>query len=209
MEFKPFPKMPRLNRDIVITEKLDGTNAQIFIGPANEISCEGLTFDDPAAIFQTKYALGFKDGLAIYAGSRTRWITPESDNFGFARWCKENAEELFKLGPGTHFGEWWGKGIQRGYGLDERRFSLFNTNRWLDANYPEIKLCPSCCDVVPLLYAGPFDPKQPKDWIDLLNKHGSAAVEGYMNPEGIIVYHTAANLGFKVTCKDDEKPKSA
>ena len=26
MEFTPFPKMPRLMRDIVVTEKIDGTN---------------------------------------------------------------------------------------------------------------------------------------------------------------------------------------
>lgn len=204
MEFKPFPKMPRLNRDIVITEKLDGTNAQIYIVPRSEVISSIL--EDPEETF---FSVTHEDiDYCMWVGSRSRWIKKGADNFGFAAWCSDNREELIKLGPGAHFGEWWGKGIQRGYGLNERRFSLFNTNRWLDANDPEIKLCPSCCDVVPLLYAGPFDPQQPKDWIDLLNKHGSAAVEGYMNPEGIIVYHTAANLGFKVTCKDDEKPKS-
>ena len=34
------------------------------------------------------------------------------------------------LVPGRHFGEWWGSGIQRGYGLDEKTFSLFNAYRW-------------------------------------------------------------------------------
>jgi hypothetical protein len=33
MEFKEFQKIPRLRRDCVITEKLDGTNAQICIVP--------------------------------------------------------------------------------------------------------------------------------------------------------------------------------
>jgi hypothetical protein len=31
-EFREFSKMARLSREIIITEKIDGTNAQIFIG---------------------------------------------------------------------------------------------------------------------------------------------------------------------------------
>src|SRR6266404_7201095 len=98
MEFVAFPKIPRISREMIITEKLDGTNAQVWIGDYGE--------------FQT--------------GSRNRWITPgkATDNAGFAGWCEENKEELLKLGPGHHFGEWWGRGIQRTYGLNEKRFSL-------------------------------------------------------------------------------------
>src|SRR5690606_32927913 len=117
-EFVDFPKMARWSRDVIVTEKIDGTNAQVCIG---------------------------EDG-SIRAGSRTRWITPEADNFGFARWVEENKEELLKLGPGRHFGEWWGKGIQRGYGVADRRFSLFNALRWNADNLP------SCVGVVPTLY---------------------------------------------------------
>src|ERR1700743_312939 len=106
MEFEAFGKIPRLTREIVITEKIDGTNAQVYI------------YRD-------------KNGdLQMRAGSRTRWITPEDDNFGFARWVHENKEHLLKLGKGQHFGEWWGLGIQRCYNLREKRFSLFNTLRW-------------------------------------------------------------------------------
>ena len=36
MEFSPFPKIARLSREIVITEKLDGTNASIFLGENGE-----------------------------------------------------------------------------------------------------------------------------------------------------------------------------
>lgn len=35
--FQPWPKTPRLFREIVVTEKIDGTNAQVFIFPAKEI----------------------------------------------------------------------------------------------------------------------------------------------------------------------------
>jgi hypothetical protein len=30
-EFVPFPKIKRLFRDVIVTEKLDGTNGQIYI----------------------------------------------------------------------------------------------------------------------------------------------------------------------------------
>ena len=142
VEFKEFPKMARLSREIVITEKIDGTNSQILIT---------------------------EDG-DIFAGSRTRWITPENDNYGFAKWVEGNKSELLNMGPGTHFGEWWGNGIQRNYGLKEKRFSLFNTIRWcLHGNIPRIisseyakeikyqNILPEICLLVPELYRGIFD----------------------------------------------------
>jgi len=202
-EFVPFPKMARWSRDIIITEKLDGTNAQVYIYPANEIGMEGLDPSDPWAVLQEKYALAFKDGRAISAGSRTRWLDTRStgDNFGFAKWVQENADELFKLGEGRHFGEWWGKGIQRNYGLSEKRFSLFNTNRWSGEDRPV------CCDVVPVLYDGPNNEINISAALYNLKENGSGAAPGFMDPEGIIIYHTAAGIGFKKTIKDDEKPK--
>src|SRR5690349_11912868 len=99
MEFEAFNKIARLSRNCTITEKIDGTNACIAISD---------------------------DGKDFFIGSRSRWITPEDDNFGFARWATEHREELLLLGPGRHWGEWWGAGIQRRYGVPEKRFSLFN-----------------------------------------------------------------------------------
>ena len=171
-EFEPFPKMARLARQIVVTEKLDGTNAQVFVS----------------------------DDGAVHAASRTRWITPADDNYGFARWVADNEAALRDLGPGRHFGEWWGAGIQRRYGLDEKRFSLFNVARWGDAR-------PSCCHVVPVLYTGSFETSAVEVCLDLLRSHGSVAAPGFMNPEGVIVFHTAANIGFKKTLQRDEMPK--
>lgn len=173
-DFIPFPKMARLMRDVVITEKLDGTNAQIHIT---------------------------EDGKFL-VGSRTRWIVPGNDNFAFAKWAYENEEELRRLGPGSHFGEWWGQGIQRGYGLEERKFSLFNVARWAD---PAVR--PVCCSVVPVLYRGPFSTELVDRSIQHLSKFGSWAAPGFMDPEGVIVFHAAAGIGFKRTCKHDEKAK--
>lgn len=125
--FQPFPKMARLTRECVITEKIDGTNAQVFI--VHSLAPE------PGAIAHK--SLGDAGDLSTFAGSRTRYITPDADNMGFAAWVKANAEQLWALGPGRHFGEWWESKIQRGYGQPggTKHFSLFNTSRW--AQLPE------------------------------------------------------------------------
>lgn len=171
--FEEFVKIPRLKRGCVITEKIDGTNAQIHITD---------------------------EGLMLY-GSRSRYITPADDNFGFARWAESHYDDLLKLGPGRHFGEWWGSGIQRGYGLTggEKRFSLFNVGRWT----PET--LPSCVGLVPKLYEGIFSSNIVDAQLEALRTGGSVASPGFMKPEGIIVYHVAARSMFKVTLdKDDE-----
>jgi hypothetical protein len=183
--FAPWPKMARIAREAIITEKIDGTNAQICI-----------TLDGQ-----------------FLTGSRSRWITPGDDNFGFSKWAHDNKEELMLLGPGRHYGEWWGHGIQRGYGCSkgERYFSLFNAQRWVKGpvELAEGKNCaPNCCEVVPIIHQAEFDTVACKAAIKFLKENGSAAMPGYMNPEGIVVFHSAANIGFKMTCENDEKPKS-
>lgn len=194
IEFNAFPKMGRLFRECWVTEKIDGTNAQVLITEAGEVK----------------------------AGSRTRWIAPEDDNFGFAAWVRDHKDELVKLGPGRHFGEWWGRGIQRNYGLDERRFSLFNVSRWcLHGQEPQLipggnpkaepkyqDVLPPCCGLVPVLYKGLFSTEEVLDMLGFLRVAGSQAAPGFMNPEGVVVFHTAANVMFKATLENDGVPKS-
>jgi len=47
-----------------------------------------------------------------------------------------------------------------------------------------------------------------QDCIDNLAANGSVAAPGFYDPEGIVVFHTAANAGFKKTIKKDEVPKA-
>src|SRR5690242_15477805 len=106
IEFEAFPKIPRLRRDMVVTEKIDGTNAAIGIKPAGTFNFE--EGPDPAII--ACVGVG-DDDYVVYAQSRKRLITPDADNYGFARWVVDNAQTLaLDLGPGLHFGEWWGHG---------------------------------------------------------------------------------------------------
>jgi hypothetical protein len=200
MEFIAYPKTPRLKRDIVITEKIDGTNAQIVI---TKTTIEDFGSSDVTALQPLEIAQGC---LTLRVGSRNRWITPnangkQTDNFGFAQWCFENQEELFKLGEGQHFGEWYGAGIQSTYGLDHKRFALFNTARW-GAHNPNT---PACVETVPVLLQGSM--ADVDDALLSLKVLGSKAVPGFMKPEGIIVYHTASKQNFKVLLENDDQPK--
>ena len=192
--FTPFPKLARLQREVIITEKIDGTNAQIYI----------------------------TDDGRMLTGSRTRWISPEDDNFGFAAWARDNKDELMQLGPGRHFGEWWGQGIQRKYDLEERRFSLFNVSRWcLHGETPKqiptadpriVKMqdvLPDCCHLVPILRQGINISTLAESALYELRQRGSVAAPGFMNPEGIVVFHTAGDVGFKMTLDNDGVPKSS
>ena len=190
MEFLPFPKIGRLRRNIVVTEKIDGTNAAVRIVPLGIANPEG-----------TPYT-AIVDDWVVYAQSRSQFITPGkmTDNYGFAAWVEENAPDLINLGEGSHFGEWWGAGIQRKYGQDRKRFSLFNATRWATER-------PACCDVVPVLYGGIWEQAAIENCIATLRESGSVAAPGFMRPEGVIVYHPPTKTLFKQTLEKDEEPK--
>lgn len=215
-DFQDFPKMARWSRDIVITEKIDGTNAQVFISPVSAVElaqhADGWDLDRMGLANMVIAKSG--ERYAIRAGSRTRWITPADDNYGFARWVRENALALVELGEGRHFGEWWGVGIQRRYGLAEKRFSLFNVGRWYDPKDcagEEIEgrtAVPECCHVVPMLVKGPNEPGVIEATLKLLAERGSYAAPGFMDPEGVVLFHIAGGVGFKKTIKKDEVPKA-
>lgn len=196
VEFQAFPKIPRLNREVIITEKIDGTNGQVYIRPLDD------TFDPSMDTLVVVPGM-----LVLRAGSRNRWLPAggKGDNYGFGQWVRDNAFELSRLGPGRHFGEWWGQGIQRNYGLDHRRFSLFNTSRW----DPQSVTLPGCCSVVPVLASGPFDSAAVDEVCRRLRDTGSMAAPGFSKPEGVIMYHVASGMPFKVLLENDDVPKGA
>ena len=175
--FEKFPSIKRLKRNCVITEKIDGTNAQI----------------------------AFDEFGVMLVGSRKREITPEDDNYGFATWAYDNQELLFEiLGEGRHYGEWWGSGIQRRYGKvnGDKIFSLFNSGRWHPRDLDRL----DGLSVVPVLYAGEFTTDVVDEVMNRL-KGSSVVANGFENPEGVIVYHSQINQMFKVTFEHDETGK--
>lgn len=211
--FQGWPKIYRLNREIIITEKIDGTNSAIGIGPPAG-SMGVMETDLGTAAWQLPNA------GKVWAQSRKNLITPQRDNMGFARWVEENREVLTEtLGPGLHFGEWWGSGIQRGYGVSNKRFSLFNVSRWGPASEGEGALIAAQekgvqIGTVPVLYRGPWHIRgthasvyAPDHMIDKLTEGGSRAAPGFMRPEGIVVFHTASGISLKVTVEKDAEWK--
>lgn len=160
IEFKKYPKTPRFNNlKYLVTEKLDGTNACIMI----------------------------QEGT-VEAASRNRKITAEDDNYGFAAWVEENHQELLELGNGYHYGEWVGKGINRGYELDERRFYIFG-------NYKKEKL-PTCVYNVPNL--GSCDISGVEFMKQRLIEYGSFINKDFKNVEGLILQDKFSGFRYKV-----------
>jgi len=209
IEFQEFGKIPRYRREIAVSEKIDGTNAAVVWAPAERDP------DRPQYLPENVLAeRGLTDqhgtDLGPYwllAQSRQRFITParikaKNDNYSFAQWVDDHADELTKLGPGVHYGEWWGFGIQRGYGMAEKHFSLFNVNRWADGKQER----PACCDVVPLI--GYFTPDKINEQIEMLRLAGSLAAPGYMKPEGVVLWHSQSKNYFKILLEGDDVPKS-
>ena len=181
LTFEKFPKMARLKRQCVITEKIDGTNAQILFNSEGD----------------------------MLVGSRKRVIVPGDDNYGFARWAYDNQLRLMDvLGKGRHYGVWWGNGIQRGYGCPpgERFFSLFNTERWLHDDVDKLNVVTGL-RVAPILYNGIFGEKASDVAMASIKSLGSSVVKGYRNPEGICIWHSATRAYYKRTFEHDETGK--
>lgn len=185
MTYPAYPKTPRLEKPMVVTEKIDGTNALVQIVHIDDVLVEHV--DKVVARTDTHY---------MFAGSRKRYITPDDDNFGFAGWVQANAHGLFELGEGRHYGEWWGTGIQRGYGLDTRRWSLFDPDRYETYDGEP-------WDVVPVLYRGQFDTNSIETVAYELWRDGSRAAPGWDRPEGVVAWHVQARQPFKLLIDKD------
>ena len=175
VEFIAFPKIPRgQNETVTITEKIDGTNACIII-------------DD--------------NSIVVGCQSRSRLITPSDDNFGFAAWVDAHSSELGALGPGHHYGEWAGEGIQRNHhNIVGRKFFLFNTARW-NPNNPNK---PECCDVVPVLYEGPWEVGADTVKEMVMDMLWTQAKGGGWHPEGIVIWFHRGRRYEKVTFDNAE-----
>lgn len=163
-EFEPYPKIKRLSgAEMTITEKIDGTNAQIVI----------------------------KDGKVALVGSRKRAIVPGDDNYGFAAWVDANVAGLIAfLGEGQHFGEWAGIGIQKNpLCLDEKRFFLFNTHRNPKEKFATMGNLVPHLDSVPVLHEGKFDLGEIDSVLDALMLIGSQVEDkgDHSRPEGIVI----------------------
>lgn len=174
--FKSYETIERFKGlHVTVTEKIHGSNAQILVSD---------------------------DGLRLKAGSRNRWLSADHDNYGFAKWVDDNREPLLAfLGPGRHFGEWYGAGIGPGYGLQEKRLALFNAHRWSQVDKT---LFPPGVDVVPVLYVGAYTIETIEGIKAKLKADGSVMVPGYKKPEGVVInFHELRGLLKSVFDKEE------
>lgn len=189
VEFKGWPKTPRLtNETFSITEKLDGTNAQIYI---------------------------HEDGT-IQAGSRTQWLSEEKDNYGFYKWVQERRGSLItNLAPGRYYGEFIGAGIQRKYNLSpDKRLYLFHLRENMLLCEPKSVCLSTLCDAsvyfIPMLAEDiPFNIllETILDTHMSLLKNGSS-VNNYKYPEGMIIKSSSGQRWkFFVYEKAPKEPK--
>ena len=61
---------------------------------------------------------------------------------------------------------------------------------------------------MPVLYCGVLNENAVIDAVEILRNMGSAASPGFMQAEGIVIWHEAARQYFKKTLEKDELPKS-
>jgi len=183
-EFVPYGKLPRIHKSrMVITEKIDGTNACVVI----------------------------RGGEVVLVQSRKRAITPEADNFGFAAWVRDNSRLLIEaLGEGRHYGEWAGPGIQKNpHDIMEKRFFLFNTHQFPRDRMYNIQtvICPTVSlDVVPtIVNHRTFNLSVIQEAMDELMDNGTQVrgAGGGGKAEGVVV----SCFGQKFKCTVDDRHK--
>lgn len=202
MEFEAFPNISRLSGcNMNITQKIHGTNAQIVVFTEidyleiidlvpNEARAAELALKYPGKTLAFKSTADFSnrvfvvsERLNVKAGSRTRYLSPLDDNYGFAQYVEANKQEIIeKLGIGRHFGEWAGPGINSGEGLTQKTFVLFD---WW--KFPPERPLPPQMAIVPVLYNGPVDFSKIDEAMADLKANGSKMSPGFMRPEGIVV----------------------
>ncbi len=192
-EFHKYFKIPRIeNETFTISEKIDGSNGLIYVHHAR--------FDDVKKGVDRSY---------ILAGSRSKWLIDDGsktwDNHGFGSWVEENEEDLYSLDEGYHYGEWYGKGINRGYGLLDKRFMLFNYGRYAEklrlADSGLLFNMPTKVQVETVFHHN-VKFEQLFQIIAEVRYHlthdGSKHVQGYIKPEGLIVRSELSGKLWKV-----------
>ena len=179
-EFRKWGSTPRWHNGMTITEKINGTNGGIIIYNGQ-----------------------------VKAQSRKRIITPDDDNFGFARWVYDNAGALMDtLGYGYHYGEWFGEGIQKNpLGIEGKRFALFHATKYTPANGYDLEQVDNL-ETVPLLHHGQATVWTIPDILaDLVAGSKVVGAKEGAESEGIIVWHKETQQKYKILLTNDDVHK--
>lgn len=126
MEHKEFPSIEQF-RNVV---KLVRERAQFDGKPL-----PSLLFYGSVKLHGTNAGVGFDGKGEIYCQSRSRVITPEDDNMGFAKWVDANRTAFPLLASSVIYGEWCGQGIMKGVAIAQLPkmfvpFAVRTNDRW-------------------------------------------------------------------------------
>ena len=123
--FKSFPKIPAFHNIVKDMRELEVDSPKTFVGTVK--------------LHGTNAAISWYNDT-IYTQSRSKIITVDDDNQGFARFVDSLPENvldtLFTNIEGIMFGEWCGKGIQKGCAIHQldKMFVIFD----IDGHLPDI-----------------------------------------------------------------------
>lgn len=114
--------LPHVRRTIVAQARLD----------SEQIVLPRVTYRAKVKLDGTNAAVHVLPRGQFVAQSRTRLLTPQSDNYGFAAWVHESPQYFGtlheRLGPAIVYGEWCGPGIQKRVAvsqIDKKIFAVF------------------------------------------------------------------------------------
>ena len=112
------------------------------IPEAHRQGLPAMTYRMKVKLHGTNAAVQHLPGGELVAQSRTRIITPDDDNAGFAAYVMEHADFYRSVVPEgwAVFGEWCGQGIQAGMALnklDHKVFAVFGATPAVDADERE------------------------------------------------------------------------
>ncbi len=202
--FREYNKIPRLNRTIRVSEKIDGTNSAICISKELPDEYKNWVVEEFSPF---TVVIVDEEPHYVWAQRRTGVCKPgkQYDNYGFAGWVWDNATELVEnLGEGRWFGEWAGQGIQKAYpNATGKKFWLFPQDHLPDSAF-EYK--GDLYGFAPILYEGPFSQGDIDHCVEVLRQEGSWAYPGD-NAEGVVIEWLQARLKFKVTLERDSEYK--
>ena len=139
MEIRKYTKIEQFRniiKQVSDTSRFEGLN-DVGIPIFNDNPLPTITFTGTVKLHGTNAAVSYDPKTEqFWCGSRSRNITPEKDNAGFAYFADTNSERLIEIikcfnNPNneivTLFGEWCGGNIQNGVALDqlEKMFVIF------------------------------------------------------------------------------------
>jgi len=142
MKHTSFPKIGQFRQTVMDVKHMSAYTGKDELGNAIydfTLPKPTLTFKGTVKLHGTNSGVGYNKADGLWAQSRGNIITPENDNYGFAKFVEDNKESFLELHEHIRFvhpelkdgddviifGEWAGGSIQKGVAISGIEKSLF------------------------------------------------------------------------------------